>query len=300
MGANFCTLLHTREVVPLLHTFSTTFGNLLPLDYLFDERIEEYLREQLGEEKYEALQEICETPRFDSDFMLEEDALTKVVYEKDEEGLIIFPPVPGRGDLAPIHERMGYQKSAFHKEPTNDHCNFVAGLLITIGVTDPFIAAILGTWHDVGKKYTAHTGPHGMSFYGHAQLSAYIVIHWLRKVDTLSDAQKIAIVIAIYGHDIMKLGNSRERQLYRAYIDCLATLHEDNIKELITNYYTALIQSDCSIERFRSDGGVEFTVVKYYFDGEDYHEIVPCELSEEEYKRTMKLGRETMLNLEVA
>ena len=276
------------------HTLSTTFGDLLFLNDLFDEDIDELVKGLVGEEIFEALHEICMNPRFDSEFMKEEDALTKLLYEKDEEGLLIFPSVPGK-KLKPIHSYLGDQSSEYHDEPSDEHSDFVAGRLVQIGNEigiNPKIAALIGFWHDVGKKYTAHTGPHGMSFYGHAALSAYIVMHWLKRVSLpITSDQKAAIVVAIYGHDIVKLGSRESKKCYHKHLELL---DNDAVNSLNTQYCEALIQADSSIDVL-ADDYVEYTVTRFDPDSkENPYEYEHVTLSKEEYNDIIELGKTTM------
>lgn len=276
------------------HTMSTTFGDIMPATRtrLFDEDIDDRICGWVGDRVFKALQEVCSKPRFDASFMKEEDALTKTLYKKDENGLLIFPSVPNLY-LSPIHSYLGDQTSMFHKEPSDDHARFVAGRLIEngkkIGI-EPKIAGLIGTWHDVGKKYTAHTGPNGVSFFGHAQLSAYIALHWLKQVNTLSAEEKKAIVAAIYGHDIVKLGGYTAK---RKYHDWLSTL-SNKVNRMNTRFCEALVQADASMELI-ADDHVEFTVVEFCPEREEkLYEYTRVVMDKTDYNATMATGEASM------
>ncbi len=142
-------------------------------------------------------------------FLERPDILTESVYEGTGNGMVIFPHLDG-GDGA--IDYIGRQTSKYHVETISQHSLLTTENLISEGLAEN-LAVPLGLLHDVGKKYTGAINKHGeMTFYGHAELSAYIAARWLWRF-AYGNKQKDAkmkgyrfkeclwqIVAAIYGH----------------------------------------------------------------------------------------------------
>lgn len=247
---------------------------------------------------YYALEKVLNEPDLSKKFFYKVDALTRAVY--GSEGIwIVAQPVPGYKGLPKIC-RLGDQGSIWHvaDEEISCHTGFTAGGMVELckkGIIDAKIAAMIGALHDVGKKYTAHTSASGLSFYGHAQLSAFIAWHWLNKLNLFSEEERKAIVAAIYGHDVVKQQIPSQKEKYYASLDKLG----NKINRMNTEYCEALVKVDSGVIAENEDG--MYKILKQEYSPvkgkilERRHTI-----SKRRYNRLVRLGRTTIDSIIVA
>ena len=239
-----------------------------------------------------ALETVLNEPDLSKDFFYKADVLTRAVYGNN--GVcIIAQPVPGYKGLPKICY-LGDQESVWHvvDKKISRHTSFTAGGLIEIGkkgIIDAKIAAVIGALHDVGKKYTAHASANGLSFYGHAQLSALIAWHWLNKLNLFSEEERKAIVAAIYGHDIVKQQIPAQKKKYYESLDQLG----NKINRMNTEYCEALVKADSGIVAKEENG--EYSVLEQEYSptkGKILEE--KTKVSKRRYNRLVRLGRTTI------
>lgn len=246
----------------------TAFGDLVGLgDILDKERVETSLTPEVAA----ALEEICQHPRWDIDFLHEDDALTKAIYRRDGSGRIILPLTPEAASkgVTPRHTRIGDQKSQWHLEFLLPHTAIsIDGMYGRCAYEDKRVAVVIAYLHDVAKKYTACTNEsREISFYGHAQLSAYIAKRWLEQIDFFDDLTKNTIVAVIYGHDMIKYGGGRDK-----YYDELAKFGT-RTNNLISLYAEWLSAADVAVDKIDETKGI-YHIYWTEFDPVN-HEKVP-------------------------
>ncbi len=141
------------------------------------------------------------------DYLREPDSLFRSIYGDGyiSEGrkVYTYPFVEGKTIPDGIREvvgPVGTQTSIWHRETLREHACLVAANLCNQGHFDKADALLLAVLHDIGKKYTAATNNKGgVCFYNHAELSAFIAGHLLRKPDADNSRAKRLVAI-IYGH----------------------------------------------------------------------------------------------------
>lgn len=163
----------------------------------------------MSSEQLKCFMEICKnTPtstRDIYDFLIGKDPLFRSIYGKgnfiDQEEQFVFPFIVGKKipeDIMEVVGPIGTQTSKYHQETLQQHVELVMANLVDAGV-DESLAAKLAVLHDVGKKYTSATNAvGGVCFYNHAEISAFIAGHWLRKSCDKGLAKEIVAII--YGH----------------------------------------------------------------------------------------------------
>ena len=160
-------------------------------------------------EQLTCLMEICKNApksiKASYDFLVDKDPLFRSIYGEGsligQEEQFVFPFIVGKKipeDIKEVVGPIGTQTSKYHQETLQQHAELVAANLIDTGI-DKDLAVKLAVLHDIGKKYTSATNAvGGVCFYNHAELSAFIVSHWLRQSCDEKTAKEIVAVI--YGH----------------------------------------------------------------------------------------------------
>lgn len=274
-------------------SLSTAFGDMKEytlLDIFEGKSLKGIVRSRV----YYAVKKILEEPDLSKDFFYKVDALTRAVYGSNGK-YVMVQPVPGFDGL-PKYIYLGDQKSIWHDgdDKIGRHTGFTTGEMIRIGknkkkgVIDTKIAAAIGALHDVGKKYTAHISQSGLSFYGHAQLSAYIAWHWLNKLNLFSEEERKAIVAAIYGHDIVKQQDPVQKAKYHAYLGELG----NKINRMNTKYCETLIKADSGVIEVTSEGYKLFRQ-EYSPDKGKVLKTKPT-ITKKWFNRLVRLGREAI------
>jgi hypothetical protein len=129
------------------------------------------------------------------------DPLYRAIYgEPDKKGKFVYPikdlTIPY---LKPYKGKIGDQYSKYHKETLPEHSAVVTSRLIDAGLNST-LAAILGTFHDCGKKYTGCTNERGeVSFPEHARVGAFFTACWLDEMVPSTQDRKILTAV-VYGH----------------------------------------------------------------------------------------------------
>lgn len=153
------------------------------------------------------LKEICEnTPDCIYDFLVEKDPLFRSIYSEsafiNQKEQFVFPFITGRAiseDIKEVVGPIGTQTSKYHQENLEQHVALVVANLANAGI-DEALATVLALLHDIGKKYTSATNQVGdVCFYNHAEVSAFIVGHWLRN-ESYNERLAKEIVAVVYGH----------------------------------------------------------------------------------------------------
>ena len=170
----------------------------------------------MPEEQVNALRQVCENaPKSVYEFLVDaDDPLFRNIYGDgliDIDGRTIFsyPLVKMKkmpADMKPATGPIGTQTSKYHQEDILQHVALVALNLVNNGVSEE-LAKKLALLHDVGKKYTSATNKIGeICFYGHAEVSAFIVAQWLKKDESIDELTAKKIVAVTYGHMFAFLG----------------------------------------------------------------------------------------------
>ncbi len=151
-------------------------------------------------------------------FMGREDSLTDSLYEKDANGLVIFP-IKGKNNSAePFHGHIWSQNSRYHAEDTVTHVRMVVSALKQAGAQDWIVVA--GLLHDMGKKYTIGTNKSGEAcFYGHEKVSACLAAFVLKKWHfPKEEAEKIVAAVFYHMQVHFQCGNPEaETQFEKAH-----------------------------------------------------------------------------------
>ena len=132
-----------------------------------------------------------------------EDDLTDILYEKTNEGLVIFPLEGLNNSSKPYIGRIGDQTSRYHQENIKEHLLSVLARIHEQGGSDLKLelAALL---HDSMKKYTAGTNKLGeICFYGHEKLSAYYAAKVFEQLGYEKEEAR-PYVAMIHGHMLPK------------------------------------------------------------------------------------------------
>lgn len=167
----------------------------------------------------DAFIEVLNNPDLSFDALRKDDAFTKAAFRHPEEGMNEYPLTPGTKRECLVGPT-GYIYSMYHKEGSlATHTALTAGLMFEseypifrYGVQTkedeiviPRMHVICAFFHDLSKKWCACTNASGgISSYGHAECSAYVANAWLKKTKLVDDRMRQKIVVAIYGHDLIK------------------------------------------------------------------------------------------------
>ena len=131
------------------------------------------------------------------DMQIRDDALSEVIYAKDECGNVVFPVKVGI-DMPPYNGYIGEQTSRYHKENMRDHLLLVLGGLWEEGIRDELL--LCGLLHDASKKYESGINKRGdICFYCHEKSSALFAAYIFRQLG-FSKEKAYPYVTIIYNH----------------------------------------------------------------------------------------------------
>lgn len=134
-----------------------------------------------------------------------EDELTKAIYEKSEDGDILFPSKDDVKIESIIKGKVGDQKNIYHKEDIGDNTKSTMLKLIgkDIEGESKTELALMGLLSQEGKKYSAISKNGEIRFDEPEKLSAYLAARRYRDIGIDKDKAK-PFVVAIYYQNIQK------------------------------------------------------------------------------------------------
>lgn len=143
------------------------------------------------------------------EFLTSEDAVTKHMYEKTDDGKFIYPYANSGVEKKALKEGISqYVSNSFddqtckhHQESLTDHTYAVVGHFMEgKHITDEKSAldVLTALLHDIGKKYTMATNAKGeVCFYGHEAVSAYIAARSLYDFGKVFDKKQIREAVTV-------------------------------------------------------------------------------------------------------
>jgi hypothetical protein len=180
-------------------------------------------------------------------FLEQPDAATEAIYgAPDADGNVTFPFAISKVKPGVVEfvGKLGAQTSSYHKETVKQHTAIVVKNLVDAGV-DPKMAAVLGVFHDCGKKYTTGTNAKGeLCFYGHDYVSAYLAGQWLKDSFNMSGNELKLVMAVIFAHMQPKITwnqNPEKRVAFMAMLD--EFFDDDDKKEEYKQYFEFLIDA---------------------------------------------------------
>lgn len=152
-----------------------------------------------------------------------DDALTDLIYEKDEGGKVIYPSVSKKSKAEPYHAIIGEQTSKYHKETVSQHLLMVLGGVAeevkNADIQDKNAVYVMAITHDAAKKYDSMTNKKGeVCFYDHEHLSAYFAAAIYKQLGYTKE-QSRPYVQAIYDHMLPFNVWSKDTEAEKAYTE---------------------------------------------------------------------------------